>query len=155
VARVTAAGRGARGPSLIEALVALLVLGVGLLGIAALYTHGRISDRSTELRARAVELAADLAERMRANRAAGAAYDDARSALGYVRLPCAQSGRRCTPEQLARHDKAEWLEAVRDGLPGASASVRAGGPGHTLYTIALHWREPALGAGDYVLRFEP
>jgi type IV pilus assembly protein PilV len=146
---------GSRRPSLVEALVALLVLGVGLLAIAALYTQGRVSDRSTELRARAVELAADLAERMRANRAAGEAYDDARSALGYLRLPCAQSGQRCTPEQLARHDKAEWLDAVRRALPGGRATVRAGGPGHTLYTVALHWSEPALGAGDYALSFEP
>ncbi len=141
--------------ALVEALVALLVLGVGLLGIAGLYTEGRISDRAIELRARATALGAELAERIRANRAALDAYDDARSALGYVPLPCAQSGHRCSPEQLARHDKAEWLALVRRELPAATAVVRAGGPGHSLYTIQLRWQEPPLDAGEYTLVLAP
>ena len=136
--------------TLIEGLIALSVLGAGLLGIAALYTQGRVAGRSAELDAQAVALATELAERMRANPAAGDGYDDARSALGYQELPCARSGARCSPEQLARYDKAKWLEAVRAALPGASASVRSD-PGHSLYTVTVGWSEPGAGVGQLVL----
>jgi type IV pilus assembly protein PilV len=144
--------RATRRTALIEALVALLVFAAGLLGIAALYAQGRIGGRNAELRARAVELAADLAERMRANRVAAETYGDARSGAGATGVRC--DGVRCSPAELAHEDKAAWLGAVRQRLPGGAASViaRADGRG---YTVTVMWREPALGPGKYALSFTP
>ena len=61
------------GFSIVEALVALVVLSVGMLGIAALYVESLRAGRSAVYHTQAVNLAADMADRIRANRMAGAA----------------------------------------------------------------------------------
>ena len=68
---------GARGFTLVEVLVALLVLAVGMLGLAVLLVEGLQGSRSAIEHTQAVNLAADIAERMRSNRAAASAYDTA------------------------------------------------------------------------------
>jgi len=62
------------GFTIVEVLVALVVLAIGLLGIAALYLNSLQSGRTAIYRTQAVNLAADLADRIRANRTAQAAY---------------------------------------------------------------------------------
>ncbi len=57
--------RHSRGFTLIEALVALVVLSIGLLGIAALYLDSLRAGRTAIYRTQAVNLAADLADRLR------------------------------------------------------------------------------------------
>src|SRR5215475_12901480 len=63
-------GRGARGLTLIETLVALVIMSVGLLGIAALHVESVKAARAATLRTKAITLAVDMAEKMRANRVA-------------------------------------------------------------------------------------
>lgn len=58
-----------RGTTLIETLVALLVLSIGLLGVAALQVNALQSNQMSHVRSQASVLAYDLADRMRANRA--------------------------------------------------------------------------------------
>ena len=60
-----------RGISMVEALVALVVIAVGMLGIAGLYLSSLQASRSAKLRSYAVELASSIADRIRANRDAG------------------------------------------------------------------------------------
>lgn len=67
--------RRQRGISLIEVLVAILVLGVGLLGVAGLQLTALRSSQSAELRSQASLLAYDIIERMRMDRAAALAGD--------------------------------------------------------------------------------
>src|SRR5262249_56408603 len=59
--------RRARGFTLIEALVALLVLSIGLLGVAALQLTSLRSNPSSSFRSQATLLAYDVVDRMRAN----------------------------------------------------------------------------------------
>jgi len=59
-----------RGFSLLEVLIAVLVLSIGLLGLAGLYAVGLRSVDSANLRTQATILAEDMLERMRANREA-------------------------------------------------------------------------------------
>jgi type IV pilus assembly protein PilV len=70
------------GATLVETLVAALVLAVGVLGTALLFMHGVQANRAALLRTEAVALAFDMAERIRANRDAGAAYASDRVAAG-------------------------------------------------------------------------
>jgi prepilin-type N-terminal cleavage/methylation domain-containing protein len=56
-----------RGMSLIEVLVALVILSVGLLGIAQVLIHGMRVSHAALLRTHAVNLVADMSDRIRAN----------------------------------------------------------------------------------------
>ena len=62
------------GFTLVEVLIALVILSVGMLGIAGLYVHSMKAGRTSLFRHNAVTLAGDVADRIRANPKAAAAY---------------------------------------------------------------------------------
>jgi len=145
--RTASEARRQRGFTLIEAMVALIVLSVGLLGIAALYGQTLRASRTSLYRTEAVNLAADLADRMRANRnpANGYACGD----------PCnaADGG-----NAVADADLATWLAMVQAQLPGGAAGVDYTAPTGTTpaaYVVTISWSE--VGQDDpvtYQLRVE-
>lgn len=152
-----------RGFSLVEMLVALSILTVGLLGIATLFVDGMAGQRSALCRAQAANLAADLAERIRANRNAGGrggAY-----VLGDENAPltqdCLAAGIGCTPIALAQDDLSRWLVAIHDTLPGDGVRTPAGSVAvdtstlPTRYTITVTWAEPGMsGPQTYTLQVQ-
>jgi type IV pilus assembly protein PilV len=105
------------GFTLLEVLVALLVLSVGLLGIAGLQLTSLRSNHSAYLRSQATILAYDILDRMRANRAQAqsggynATIDDAKD------LPSTDDD-----SSQAAADLNSWGTDVL-ALPGAKASV--------------------------------
>jgi type IV pilus assembly protein PilV len=137
--------RRQRGISIVEALVALVVIAVGMLGIAGLYLSSLQSSRSAKLRAQAVQLAGSLADRIRANRDAVMAYDTAEYGGAPTGLDC--ETRRCTPEQLAQDDLAEWIADIQGTLPGAASATGNvivtdnDRPQSDHYEIEVVWRE--------------
>jgi len=70
-----AAPHAAAGFTLIESLVALLVLSIGLLGVAAMQLASLQANNGAFQRTQATFLAQDIADRMRANRTAAIAGD--------------------------------------------------------------------------------
>jgi type IV pilus assembly protein PilV len=155
--------RSARGVSLVETLVALVVLSVGLLGVAALLLQSVRGSRTALLRTHAVNLVSDMADRIRANAGAGDAYATAQyGADGPAVQGCAPSvdddeGGPCSAIELAQDDIARWREQVRAALPGGAdgpaadvqfvAAPGAGTPER--YVISVAWREPGeLDAPD-------
>lgn len=150
-----ATARQAGGFSLIEMLVALVVLSVGLLGIAVLYVQSVQSGRVALVRTQAVALASDMADRIRANREGGAAYDDTVSGGGMISAACEQGGGSCPAAEMAAHDKALWLEAVEAALPvGAGTVVVNPLTLPATYTITVTWDEPGLGPQAYQVVFQ-
>lgn len=144
-----------RGFSIVEVLVALVVLSIGMLGIAALYVESLRAGRSAIYRTQAVNLASDLADRIRANRNAREAYQ--LTAAGTpAAARCAptdtENSVTCTPAQLAQDDLARWLEVINTQLPGVpdanprtpngTVNVAPGAAGTRQYTIAVTWSEP-------------
>jgi type IV pilus assembly protein PilV len=139
-----------KGISLVEAMVALVVLAIGMLGIAALHVESVKANRTALLRTQAVNLANDLADRIRANRQAGVSYRLAIGALPAVGN-CVVTN-NCTNAELAVDDLARWVRAVRvvlppspDGTPpttlvGVVPAAAAGQP--DTYRIRVEWREP-------------
>jgi type IV pilus assembly protein PilV len=140
----------AKGISLVEAMVALVVLAIGMLGIAALHVESVKANRTALLRTQAVNLANDLADRIRANRQARAAYTLAAGVLPAVGS-CVVTN-NCTNNELAVDDLARWVRTVRivlpprpDGNPPTTsvAFVPAAAAGQPdTYTIRVVWREP-------------
>ena len=90
------------GFTLVEVLIALVVLAVGMLGIAALYIEGLRASRTALVRSEAVVLATNMADRIRANLEAGAAYAGAPAANPNVN--CVAGGGGCSPQEMAAHD---------------------------------------------------
>jgi len=107
--------------SLVETLVAVLVLAVGLLGLAGLQVTGLKSNHGSYLRSQATALAYDLIERMRANRAAVANGDYDNPAPS--RSDACLSPPGCSPSALARHDLYEWAANLAELLPQGEGVV--------------------------------
>lgn len=152
-----------RGFSMIEILVAMVVLSFGMLGIAGLYLESLRNGRSALYRAQAVNLAADMAERIRANRNAGIggnAYALSASDAPMMQS-CVAATLGCTPIALAQDDLSRWLVAIHDTLPGDGANTPSGTIAvdssrvPILYTITVTWAEPGEALPmSYVLRIQ-
>jgi type IV pilus assembly protein PilV len=132
------------GFSMVEVLVALVVLAIGLLGIAALYLNSLQSGRTAIYRTQAVTLAADLADRIRMNRTAQAAYGTLFADAEAVVATCTTTG-GCSDADLASTDLANWKAAIAQLLPNGQGQVvvtppvNAGDP--TNYVITVQWAE--------------
>ena len=122
-----------RGFSLLEVLVALVVLSVGLLGLAAMQAEGLRGSSNAQMRHQAARLVGDIVDRMRANQA-GVATDDyaiatGASASGGQEHLCADNdgqgvtANSCSPTQMALYDVYLWREDVADLLPSGSSSI--------------------------------
>jgi type IV pilus assembly protein PilV len=133
------AHRRARGFTMVEALVALVVLAVGMLGIAGLYVTTLRSGSSAIYRTQAINLATDMADRIRGNRNANLAYNGAaanNSCFG------AAATADCSPAQMAANDLFLWNAQLAQLLPtGTGTVVVAGASAPYTYTITITWLE--------------
>ncbi len=112
------------GFTLIEVLVAVLVLAIGLLGIAGLQAAGLQMNNSAYLRSQAAVLTQDLADRARAN-AEGyqtGAYDIG-NPTGVSETASCFTTDGCSPTQLAQSDVARWRDTVQELLPGGEGTI--------------------------------
>ncbi|MFZ3024478.1 type IV pilus modification protein PilV [Pseudomonas sp.] len=123
------------GFSLLEVLIALLILAVGLLGMASLMLHSMKSNQSSYQRTQASLLAYDMAERLRLNptiATAGNNYVIASTASPGSAVTCPSS--TCTAAQSSAVDVYEWSKAINDQQ--LSGTVARNG---NLYTINVSW----------------
>jgi type IV pilus assembly protein PilV len=135
----------ASGFTLVEVLVVTVVMAVGLIGSAALLLTGLRASRLAMQQTKAVNLAADLGDRIRANRSAGTAYALGPGAQLAAPARACQSIGECDPHDVAARDLYEWQQAARSALPGAMTSVRvspASGPPANIYVILVEWTQP-------------
>jgi type IV pilus assembly protein PilV len=120
----------AKGFTLIEVMVALFVLGVGLLGLAMLQTTGLRLNTHSYSRTQATYLAYDIIEKMRANVTAftGGAYDianvsAANSAISSYQTckasNCACETSVCSINALAQYDLGQWYQQQDRLMPGS------------------------------------
>lgn len=132
-----------RGFSLVEALVALLVLSVGMIGIAAMYGQGLAAGRTAQLRYQAVTLTADMADRIRLNPLGRAAYEGPAADRLCDAPP---NGRYCTPAEMAAHDLFQWQAQAVQLLPNGEARIGFDGAAvPPAYAIELSWDEAGQG----------
>lgn len=146
------------GFSLIEVLVALLVLSIGLLGLAALQTTSLKYNTESYFRTQATYLVYDIIDRMRANGASvadGGTYDvsnaDAAKSIIIAYENCKAStcncdASSCSSSVLATYDLGKWYERTSALLPGAKDSpATVVIDGSKKITITVNWLERDLG----------
>lgn len=132
------------GFTMVEVLVALVVLAIGLLGIAALYLNSLQSGRTAIYRTQAVNLVADLADRIRANRTAQGAYATLFADAEVEVAGCYTTG-GCSANDLASSDLSRWKATLAQLLPNGAGQVvvtlpvAAGEP--TSYVVTVRWAE--------------
>jgi type IV pilus assembly protein PilV len=133
--RGAAPARRQRGVSLIEVLVAMVILSLGLLGLANLQTVGLRNTHGATLISQASLLAYDMADRIRANPLEAAAYS------GFV-TDCPAT---VPAAPLVAAELAEWSCAVQNLLPAGVGRIASAPNGNgRRYTITLEWRDPQL-----------
>ena len=138
-----------QGFTLVESIVALLVLSVGMIGVAALFAQGLGANRSALYRTQAVNLVADMADRIRANRVALGSYAGPASNNG---CDPRGGGVDCTPAEMAAHDLFFWSLQVRQILPNGRGQVEFnGGTLAPSYTIRVAWDEVGQGTIEHQL----
>lgn len=125
-----------KGLSLLEVLIALVLLAVGLLGIAGLQITGIRYAHNASLRYQAMLQVVDMADRMRANQL-GLDAGSYNNISGTGSDPnCISSG--CTPAQMAQTDRFEWNTTNARTLPSGAGTIVNNG---NRFTITVSWRE--------------
>ncbi len=140
------------GFSMVELLVAVLVMGIGVLGITGLQVLSLQNNRAALLRGEAVHLSYDILDRIRAN------PTNAYHGLDFENPPPASSDCRavsCSQEELADFDQRTWkcvlgefrehancegfLLETQPGLPRGDGAIAING---RQVVITVRWQEP-------------
>lgn len=122
--------RAQAGMTMVEVLVTLLVISIGLLGVAALHSLSLRNNYDALMRSHASALASDIADRMRANRDAVADYQ----------VPLGPPPALDDDSTQRDVDISEWKATVAEQLPNGDASI-AFAPATSIVTIQIQWGE--------------
>jgi type IV pilus assembly protein PilV len=145
--RLATAGRTS-GFTIVEVLVSLVILSIGLLGVAKLVLYSAHSNDSAYLRSQATQLAYEIIDNMRANPTAAAAgnYNTALTTAavnpGYSCLNAACP----VAANLAAYDLYVWktrLAAPTGALPSGEGSVTVSATAPIMATIVVQWDDSA------------
>ncbi|HPE00801.1 MAG: hypothetical protein RLZ55_1007 [Actinomycetota bacterium] len=120
-----------RGLSMVEILVAIVVLSIGLLGLAGLQANSLRTSQSALYRSQAATFAEDMAERMRANLGGARTYEIDMSAAAP------------TGTSVADRDRAEWLARLAN-LPAGDGAIAIDAVNRTV-TITVQWDDSRAG----------
>ena len=155
------------GFTLVEVLIAMLILAVGLLGLAGLQATSLRNTQSAYNRSQATQLAYDMADRMRANVADARLSVDADPLTASAYLGAALQVANCTavagctPAQMAQNDLFEWNQDIDNALSASATGTIAAVPvlAPTGFTITITWddnRDDNVDAADpnFQMRFQ-
>jgi type IV pilus assembly protein PilV len=111
--------RGQHGFSLLEVLITILVVALGLLGMAGLQARVQVTEVESYQRGQALVLLNDMASRVSTNRTVAATYVTA-SAFG--------AGMTCPTETatLQQSDSREWCLALQGAAEAATDGTKLG-----------------------------
>ncbi|MDH3970716.1 MAG: type IV pilus modification protein PilV [Gammaproteobacteria bacterium] len=138
-------GNKQQGFTLLEVLIALLVLSIGLLGLAALQTTGLRSNEMASMRTTSTMLAYDITDRMRANPQGILDGDYVIDTDPVTGTPTDCTSTDCTTSQLANYDLDQWKNAIAT-LPGGLGEItQTAGPPLT-HTVTVRWDQNRTGA---------
>lgn len=157
-----------QGTTLIEVLVSLLILSVGMLGMAGLQTVSLRNTQSAYYRTTATSLGAEIVELMRAN-IQGVTNGNYDNVVGAATADCFTVA-GCSPSQMAAQDIFLWENEVTNALPGGASVVCIDATGNdgtpaanacdgigNIYAIKIWWDDNRDGTSNqlYSLSFQP
>ncbi len=127
------------GFNLIEVLVSVVVVALGLLGLAALQLNNIRYNHSAQLRSVAITQATGMIDRMRANyTGVKAGYYNSLSGI-----PTATSCTICSNSEIAQRDLYQWNTTNASLLPSGQGTVTKNG---SKYTVTVRWDNSRTGA---------
>jgi type IV pilus assembly protein PilV len=141
-------------------MVAVLVLALGLLGMAGLQASSIRNNHSAFMRSQATFLAYDIIDRMRVNRptALGGAtspYELVLTATPATPANCNTTA--CSTAALANFDLFEWTQTLANKLTSGDGSVtRLTVGGRTIFRVIVQWDDSrgASGASNNQVQVE-
>ncbi len=161
-----------QGFTLLEVLISMVILAVGMFGLAGLQVISVRSNSSAYHRSVASMMAYDIMDRMRANPAAlkstvadeqywnATAWSVGNVPTAPTSSKCTVAGTACTPEDLRNYDLNEWVTAdyklaqlpsasaviTKTNIPSGSANADA-----TAFNIkiAISWNDFSMSAGGF------
>lgn len=138
------AARNQRGVTLIEVMVTVIILSVGLLGMAGMQARLQQSEMEAYQRSQALMLLKDMANRISTNRNVAASYVTATTGVGASLVNCPTT----TATQQQR-DAGEWCEALKGAgevSSGSKVGALIGGRGcveslgNREYMVTVAWQ---------------
>lgn len=130
-----------KGFSMLEVLVAMVIIAIGLMGNAAVILKTKKLNSNAYMHSQAVLLANDMVERLRVNRAHALSGDFAH-AIG------AGSSADAT---IVGAEVNDWLQRVSDSLLEGDGSVSVNSTGQV--TIVIQWKEVLKSTGGGINSF--
>ena len=131
------------GTSLIEILVTILIVSFGLLGVAGVVGNGLKNNHSSYGRTQASILAADIIDRMRANRVAAEV-----AGSPYTLANCAAAP--ATPVTVAETDVKQWCDTLAAVFPSGTGtgSITVGATPTFKVTVVVQWDDSRAAGGS-------
>lgn len=133
------------GFTMVETLISMVVLSIGLLGLAGLQASSLRNNNSAYMRTQATILANDMLDRLRANAVGLSAgfYNSVNTISTSSDPNCITSG--CTTAQIVQYDIWNWGQNVSTLLPSGGGTV-AGNGADSVFTITVMWDDARTGA---------
>lgn len=145
--------RRARGSSLVEVLVALVVISVAMVGAAEVQVKALKFGQVSQQRSLAVQHANAISERMRANLAAASqslspyefnfSYAEIPAKLHSITAPSCTA--TCTSEEMARRHLLDWQAQLGQGLTAGRGTIaRTANADGSPYVVTVMWVEKEM-----------
>ena len=131
--------RKQQGVTLVEAMIALLVISIGLLGIASLQLTAMSQNTSALNHSQAVWYAYNMSDRIRANITEFDNYDGIDTTNGYSQ-DCVSSA--CSTGEMLTADAADWATMVAN-LPAGRGLITNNADG---LVVTVMWDDEGTGA---------
>jgi type IV pilus assembly protein PilV len=145
------------GFSLIEVMVAILVASAGILSMAGLLGVAARFGKTTEFRSVAALLAADLSDRLRANKVGKSQYVLLNTSLAAGAVPAADACANpdiCTTPELVAIDLAAWQRTLFNSLPSGTGYISAV-DANDMFDVWIVWTDPdALSSSNFLNTFD-
>ncbi len=149
------------GFGLIEVLITLLILAIGLLGIAALQYRGLQYSHDAYLRSQVNVLAYAIIDKIRMGGGSANAKEYA-DAITDWQVPVQRPdcnlalGAEITGDAVVNNEVACWQQQVFDALPpGSTANITRSDEDNSVYTVTLTWWDRERIAREVAYSFIP